>query len=97
MQKFGMGKLDLLLNPLAFSFSFFSFFVFSEIPALVCITYLFNVISVMTSTSFSLNTLHLPEVKKMLKKTDEILTGKVGFQLLNSLTFFVLKISHYGK
>lgn len=94
MQKFGMGKLDLLLNPLAFSFFFF---VFSEIPALVCITYLFNVISVMTSTSFSLNTLHLPEVKKMLKKTDEILTGKVGFQLLNSLTFFVLKISHYGK
>lgn len=40
------------------------FFVLREIPALVCITYLFNVISVMASTSFSLNILHLLEVKK---------------------------------
>lgn len=52
-----MGKLNfsyLILWP---------FFVLSEIPALVCITY-FNVISVMASTSFSLNILHLLEVKK---------------------------------
>lgn len=65
MQKFGMGKLDfsyLILWP---------FFVLSESPALVCITYLFNVISVMASTSFSLNILHLLEVKKMLIKTEE--------------------------
>lgn len=55
-----------LLNSLAF-------FVFSESPGLVCITYLFNVISVMASTSFSLNILHLLEVKKMLIKTEEIL------------------------